>query len=205
MSSNDNRVVVRTGSTLRTEVVANGYTLLADEPIGLGGANSGPTPYDYLLAALGSCTAMTLRMYADHKKWPLESVAVRLQHQKVYRRNCEECETKDRKIDRIGLEPELGGALGESQRRRLLEIAERCPVHRTLEPEVLVETAEKPLRRSGRLRAGSAPGAVAQSSETHRFSTPAASRTPARRCREDPHDGSRVHPKNGSTDQKGMR
>src|SRR3712207_9538222 len=94
MSSNDNRVVVRTGSTLRTEVMANGYTLLADEPIGLGGANSGPTPYDYLLAALGSCTAMTLRMYADHKKWPLESVTVRLQHQKVYRRGLEGGEEK---------------------------------------------------------------------------------------------------------------
>jgi len=133
-------VVVRTGSTLRTEVVANGYTLLADEPIGFGGTNSGPTPYDYLLAALGSCTAMTLRLYADRKKWPLKSVAVRLQHEKVYRRDCEECHTKDRKIDRISLELELGGPLGESQRRRLLEIAERCPVHRTLRSEV-VETS----------------------------------------------------------------
>jgi uncharacterized OsmC-like protein len=162
MSSNDNRVVVRTGSTLRTEVVANGYTLLADEPIGLGGTNSGPTPYDYLLAALGSCTAMTLRMYADHKKWSLESVTVRLQHQKVYRRDCEECETKDRKIDRIRLELELGGALEESQRRRLLKIAERCPVHRTLESEVQVETAVEPLRRSERLRAGSVSGPSAE-------------------------------------------
>ena len=68
MSSKDNRVVVRTGSTLRTEVVANGYTLLADEPVGVGGTNSGPTPYDYLLAALGACPAMTLRIYADYKK-----------------------------------------------------------------------------------------------------------------------------------------
>src|SRR5919206_1785616 len=140
MSSKDDRVVVHTGSGLRTEVMVNGYTLVADEP--MGGTSSGPTPYDYLLAALGACTAMTVRMYADHKKWPLESVAVRLQHQKVYRRECEECETKDRKIDRIGLEVELGGALGGSQRRRLLEIAQRCPVHRTLESEVLVETAE---------------------------------------------------------------
>jgi len=161
MRSKDNRVVVRTGSTLRTEIVANGYTLLADEPIGLGGTNSGPTPYDYLLAALGACTAMTLRMYADHKNWSLESVTVRLQHQKVYRRNCEECETKDRNIDRIRLELELGGALEESQRRQLLKIAERCPVHRTLESEAQVETVVEPLRRSERLMAGSAsaPGA----------------------------------------------
>ena len=140
MSSKNNRVVVRTGTGLRTDVRANGYALVADEPIGMGGTDSGPTPYDYLLAALGSCTAMTLRMYADRKEWPLESVTVRLGHKKVYARDCEECETKDRKIDRIGLELELGGALGESQRRRLLEIAERCPVHRTLESEVLVET-----------------------------------------------------------------
>jgi len=136
----DNRVVVRTGSTLRTDVGANGYALVADEPVGMGGTNSGPTPYDYLLAALGSCTAMTLRIYADRKKWPLESVVVRLQHEKVYRRDCEECESEDRKIDRIGLELELGGPLEESQRRRLLEIAERCPVHRTLRSEVMVET-----------------------------------------------------------------
>jgi uncharacterized OsmC-like protein len=161
MRSKDSRVVVRTGSTLRTEVVANGYTLVADEPIGMGGTNSGPTPYEYLLAALGACTAMTLRMYADHKKWSLDSVTVRLQHQKVYRQDCEECETKDRNINRIRLELELGGALEESQRRRLLQIAERCPVHRTLESEVQVEAAVEPLRRSERLRAGSAsaPGA----------------------------------------------
>src|SRR5918999_3026520 len=112
-------VTAHTGAAgYRTDVGVRGHAFIADEPASVGGADSGPTPYDYLLAALGACTAMTLRMYADHKKWPLESVAVRLQHQKVYRRDCEECETKDRKIDRIGLELELGGALGESQRRR---------------------------------------------------------------------------------------
>ncbi len=136
----DNRVVVRTGTDLRTDVRANGYALVADEPASVGGTGSGPTPYHYLLAALGSCTAITLRMYADRKGWPLESVAVRLSHQKVHARDCEECETKDGKIDRIGLDIELAGPLEEPQRRRLLEIAERCPVHRTLESEVMVET-----------------------------------------------------------------
>lgn len=140
MRSRGNSVVVRTGSALRTEVVANGHTLVADEPVGMGGTNSGPTPYDYLLAALGACTAMTVRMYADHKKWSLESVAVRLVYQKVYRRDGEERHTNVRKTHQIGLELELSGALEVQQRRRLLEIAQRCPVHQTLGSKVLVET-----------------------------------------------------------------
>jgi putative redox protein len=149
----DDRVVVRTGAGLRTDVTANGHAVVADEPASVGGTGSGPTPYDYLLSALGSCTAMTLRMYADRKKWPLESVTVRLSHKKVYARDCEECETKDRKIDRIGLQLELRGPLDESQRRRLLKIAERCPVHRTLESGVMMETnlvgiGKAPLQRS---------------------------------------------------------
>ena len=136
----DDRVVVSTGTGLRTDVRANGYALVADEPASVGGTASGPTPYDYLLAALGSCTAMTVRIYADRKRWPLRSITVHLSHKKVHAKDCEECETKDRKIDRIGLELELRGPLEESQRRRLLEIAERCPVHRTLESEVMMET-----------------------------------------------------------------
>ena len=133
------RVVVRTGKGLRTEVEAGGHGLVADEPESLGGTDEGPTPYDYLLAALGGCTAMTLRMYADRKGWPLESVTVRLSQDRIHATDCEECETEKGRIDRIGREIELVGALDEGQRRRLLEVADMCPVHRTLESEMLVE------------------------------------------------------------------
>ncbi len=140
MGSKDNRVVVRTETGLRTDIMANGHTLVADEPVGMGGMGAGLTPYDYLVAALGACTAMTVRMYADRKGWPLESVTVRLDHQRIHAKDCEECETKEGRIDRIERELELAGPLKEQQRRRLLEIADRCPVHRTLESEVVVET-----------------------------------------------------------------
>ncbi len=135
------RVVVSTGEGLRTEVSTGGHTVVADEPESLGGTDAGPTPYDYLLAALGGCTAMTLRMYADRKGWPLESVTVRLSQDKIHATDCEECETEEGRIDRIEREIELEGPLEEEQRRRLLEIADMCPVHRTLDSEVVVENS----------------------------------------------------------------
>ena len=139
--SGEASVVVRTGEGLRTEIEAGGHTVIADEPDDLGGTDAGPTPYDYLLAALGGCTAMTLRMYADRKGWPLESVTVRLSQDRIHATDCEECETEEGRIDRIGREVELEGPLEDEQRRRLLEIADMCPVHRTLKAEVLVENS----------------------------------------------------------------
>jgi uncharacterized OsmC-like protein len=139
--SKETRVVVRTGEGLRTEMEAAGHELVADEPASLGGTDTGPTPYDYLLAALGGCTAMTLRMYADRKGWPLESVTVRLSQDRIHATDCEECETEEGRIDRIEREIELAGPLEEEQRRRLLEVADMCPVHRTLKTEVLVENS----------------------------------------------------------------
>ena len=138
-NSGETRVVVRTGEGLRTEMEACGHELVADEPTTLGGTDGGPTPYDYLLAALGSCTTMTLRMYADRKGWPLESVTVRLSQDRVHATDCEECETEEGRIDRIEREIELEGPLDEKQRQRLLEIADMCPVHRTMQTEALVE------------------------------------------------------------------
>ncbi len=140
-SSKQTRVVVTTGEGLCTEVEAGGHELVADEPTSLGGTDAGPTPYDYLLAGLGGCTAMTLRMYADRKGWPLESVTVRLSQDQIHATDCEECETEEGRIDRIEREIELVGPLEEEQRRRLLEIADMCPVHRTLKTEVVVENS----------------------------------------------------------------
>lgn len=119
-------------------ITAGAHHLRADEPIAAGGNNTGPAPYDLLLAGLGACTAMTLRMYADQKKWPLERVSVQLRHDKIHAADCTECETRDGKIDRIDREITLSGELDAAQRARLMEIADKCPVHRTLHAEVLI-------------------------------------------------------------------
>ncbi len=140
----DSRVVVRTGKVgYQTEIVANGHHLLADEPIALGGANTGPNPYDYLLTALGSCTSMTLRMYADRKEWTLDGIVVRLKHARIHAEDCQQCETKSGKLDQIDVEIELQGLLDGQQRKRLLEIADMCPVHRTLQSKIVINTSLK--------------------------------------------------------------
>ncbi|MCB1775922.1 MAG: OsmC family protein [Candidatus Competibacteraceae bacterium] len=112
----------------------------ADEPEKFGGNDSGPGPYDLLLAGLGACTSMTLRMYAERQKWPLERVTVTLRHTKIHAQDCANCATQQGQIDRIEREIEVEGALDAAMRTRLLEIADRCPVHRTLQSEVLIET-----------------------------------------------------------------
>jgi uncharacterized OsmC-like protein/alpha/beta superfamily hydrolase len=140
----DNRVVVRTGELgYQTEIIANDHHLMADEPVAAGGANTGPTPYEFLVAGLGACTSMTIRMYADRKNWPVEGVVVRLKHRKIHKEDCQDCEVKSRKIDLIEREIELLGPLSRQQRDRLLEIADRCPVHRTLRSETLIESRLK--------------------------------------------------------------
>ena len=122
------------------DITAGRHHLTADEPVDAGGLDSGPGPYDLLLAALGACTAMTMRLYADGKNLPLDRVTVRLSHKKIYATDCAECETKDGKLDRIERTISLEGALDDAQRQRLIEIAEKCPVHRTLHAEVDVRT-----------------------------------------------------------------
>ena len=120
------------------------HQLTCDEPTDAGGTDMGPTPYDLLLAALGSCTSMTVAMYARRKRWPLEAVTVRLRHARIHAADCEACETKEGRIDYIERTVELPGALSDDQRARLLDIANKCPVHRTLMSEIHVETRLAP-------------------------------------------------------------
>lgn len=139
--STSKQVLCRTGDDgYTTQVQAGDHSLLADEPEKLGGNNLGPTPYDLLVAGLGSCTSITLRMYADRKKWDLEEVRVHLQHSHIHEKDGEQAEKKTAKIDHIQREVELIGNLTEEQRDRLLEIADKCPVHKTLHSNIKVTT-----------------------------------------------------------------
>jgi uncharacterized OsmC-like protein/fermentation-respiration switch protein FrsA (DUF1100 family) len=125
------------------EVTVGAHRFLADEPLAVGGLDSGPGPYDLLLAGLGACTAMTLRLYAERKALPLERVTVRLNHSRIHAADCADCETKEGMLDRIERAITLRGALDAEQRQRLLEIADKCPVHRTLTSEIDIRTVEQ--------------------------------------------------------------
>jgi putative redox protein len=140
----DNRIAARTGpGGFLTEIQVNRHSLVADEPLSVGGSDQGPSPFDLLVAALGACTSMTLRMYADRKGWPLEAATVRLTHAKIHASECETCELTEGMLDRIEREIEIEGPLDDEQRQRLLQIADRCPVHRTLTSEVEIKTGIK--------------------------------------------------------------
>ena len=128
------------GFKFRQLVAAGPHALIADEPKHVGGNDSGPTPYDLLLAALGACTAMTIRMYAEHKKFPLEAVRVELTHEKIHATDCDACESGSAKIDRIQRTLFLSGDLSTEQIEKIRQIADKCPVHRTLHATVRVET-----------------------------------------------------------------
>jgi len=122
------------------EVVVGRHRLASDEPIASGGMDTGPSPYDYLLAALGACTSMTVAAYARRHQWPLKEVRVRLRHSRNHADDCEDCETKPAEIDRIEREIVIAGPLTDEQRVRLLEIANVCPVYRTLTSKVKIES-----------------------------------------------------------------
>ena len=131
-------------------ITVGGHELLADEPAAIGGADTGPGPYDLLLAALGACTAITVRMYAERKGWPQRHTTVRLRHRRVHAKDCADCETKTGWMDHIERELQFDGELTDEQRAALLDIAGRCPVHRTLHSTVTVSTTEAASRGTGR-------------------------------------------------------
>jgi uncharacterized OsmC-like protein len=133
--------VVESGEGKFTQHLLDGrHRLVADEPVEAGGNDRGPDPYELLLMALGACTAMTVRLYVDRKKWPLTRIAVRLQHGRIYARDCADCETKEGRIDQIERVIELEGPLDAEHKQRILEIADKCPVHRTLTSEVKIRS-----------------------------------------------------------------
>jgi len=133
-------VVSGNASGFAQEIEAGRHRIAADEPAAAGGTDTGPSPYDLLLGALGACTSMTVAMYARRKQWPLERVSVRLQHARIHAEDCAECETKEGLLDQIDLTIGLEGPLDADQRKRILEIADKCPVHRTLTSEIRIVT-----------------------------------------------------------------
>src|SRR5437879_5101763 len=144
ISANLPHIIVRGSATgFAQEIQVGSHRLTADEPIESGGTDTGLSPYDLLLAALGSCTSMTISLYARRKRWPLEEVTVFLSHSRIYAADCAECETREGKIDRIERKIQLTGPLTAEQRSKLMEIADKCPVHRTLTSEVNIRTREK--------------------------------------------------------------
>jgi putative redox protein len=136
----DAQVLTSTGTGYMTDILAREHHMLADEPVSVGGSDRGPNPYDLLLASLGACTGITLRMYANRKRWPVKEIKVHLEHEKRHALDCEDCESPSSKIDFIYKVIELEGELDQAQKDRLLEISERCPVHRTLKSKVVINS-----------------------------------------------------------------
>ena len=142
-SDNTPQIVVRGDArSFQQEITAGKHHFGADEPVSAGGGDAGPDPYDYLLASLGVCTSMTVGYYARRNGWPLEHITVSLSHARIHAMDCEECETKQGMVDRIDVEVELTGSLTAEQHAKLMQVAAKCPVHRTLTSEINIRLRE---------------------------------------------------------------
>jgi putative redox protein len=124
------------------KIESGGHRFKADEPVNIGGTDAAPTPYDYLLAGLGGCTSMTVGLYARRKGWPLEDVTVAMRHSRIHAKDCADCDTKDGMLDHVDMDVQLTGDLTPEQRAKLIEIAAKCPVHRTLRSEINIKVRE---------------------------------------------------------------
>ena len=132
-------IVKGNASGFLQEITSAAHHFQADEPANIGGSDSAPTPYDYVLAGLGACTSMTVGMYARRQKWPLDDVTVALRHSRIHAKDCADCETKAGMLDHIEMDVKLTGDLTPEQRAKLMEIAGKCPVHRTLKSEIKIQ------------------------------------------------------------------
>ena len=136
-------IIVSSSGFLKQEITAGTHQFIADEPREAGGTDAGPDPYSYLLAALGACTSMTLQLYARRKQWPLEKVTVRLNNDRIHAADCANCSTTEGMIDRIERVISLTGPLTDEQKTRLLEIADKCPLHKTITSEISIISSLK--------------------------------------------------------------
>lgn len=136
----DNALTVKNSAGYKTEITSGIHTITGDEPVSSGGSNAGPDPYALLLSSLGSCKAITIRMFAERRKYLLKDVIIKLSHKKIHAVDCVECETKEGKIDHINVEIELSGDLTDEQRKSMIDISKKCPVHKTLTSEIKIYT-----------------------------------------------------------------
>ena len=140
MNKQNNFLTVTNSKGFETIITSGKHTWRSDEPLDAGGTDTGPTPYDILLSALGSCKAITMRMYSLRKNFSVDAITIKLHHNKIYAEDCDDCETKVGKIDIVNVEISFTGNLTDGEKKRLLEIAEKCPVHKTLVSEIKINT-----------------------------------------------------------------
>jgi len=141
MKEQKNILTVKNFGGYKTEITSGDNSIIADEPVESGGSDMGFNPYDLLLSSLGSCKAITIRMFAERRKYPLKDIIINLSHEKIHAEDCKECETKEGKIDHINVEIKLTGDLTADQKMSMLDISKKCPVHKTLTSEIKINTA----------------------------------------------------------------